>query len=109
MLACAGLTSCVGCSRSIGQAASLEWAGCDGLANAAEHDYPSLHASYPCALWVVAQVNVPVGRMIAEAGGVFEPSVALTSDGRFSVWRATRRAAAGPAVAPSALGKRKAR
>ena len=57
MLACAGLTSRVGCSRSIGQAASLEWAGCDGLANAAEHDYPALHASYPCALWVVAHAS----------------------------------------------------
>ena len=34
-------------------AAPLGWPGCDGLANAAEHDYEELHARYPCADWVV--------------------------------------------------------
>ena len=33
--------------------APLAWLGCDGLANAAEHEYASLHATYPCATWIV--------------------------------------------------------
>lgn len=42
-------------------------------------------------LWIVAQTNVPVGRMLAEAAGAFEDRIELVSDGRFSVWHATRR------------------
>ena len=33
---------------------ALSWPGCDGLANAAEHEYEEMHRRYPCATWIVA-------------------------------------------------------